>query len=301
MKKQAIIMKKIISMMMVLLLVGISAAETDVLDEMEKMMEEMEEQEIPPPLGTVFGNEKINIHFSLDDGGTEVLGLLTENKKIRSVDEKELANPSLNVYLSEEVLKDIYNSDNPSKAFKKALDEKKITYKAVGIFNKLKFGVVLIFAKIASYFGGEEDEVEEEEEVVEEDEVEEEEEVVKEDEVVVEEEEMVEEDEVEDEMTGATIKDTEENKPESHIVQLTDDGFEVEEITIKVGEKIIWQNAREGKVNKAMIIGVQGCAQIRSDIFPPGEYFSWTFEEPRTCVFVGGVYTTQTMKVVVEE
>ena len=89
---------------------------------------------------------------------------------------------------------------------------------------------------------------------------------------------------------------------ENHYVNLIDGGFEKgkEVITIKAGDTVIWQNVREKiQFNKGMIIGTQKCSSIKSPIFPPGDSFKWTFSEPMTCVIVDGIYTTQTMKVII--
>lgn len=90
---------------------------------------------------------------------------------------------------------------------------------------------------------------------------------------------------------------------QTHVINLIDGGFEGNGTTlaIKAGDTVIWQNVREAvQFNKAMIIGTQKCSKIKSQIFSPGEIFKWTFTEPMTCLIVDGIYTTQTMKIVVE-
>ena len=87
----------------------------------------------------------------------------------------------------------------------------------------------------------------------------------------------------------------------TYTVNLIDGGFEVPEIYINAGDTVVWQNVREGRVSKAMIIGIKSCKKIKSPVFNPGDVFSWTFNEPGTCEIVGGIYTTQLMKVIVTE
>lgn len=90
---------------------------------------------------------------------------------------------------------------------------------------------------------------------------------------------------------------------ETHYVDMIDGGFEKDKavITIKVGDTVVWQNVREAvQFNKAMIIGTQKCSKVKSEVFVPGDSFKWTFMEPMTCTIVDGIYTTQSMKVIVE-
>ncbi len=110
------------------------------------------------------------------------------------------------------------------------------------------------------------------------------------------EEELLEEEIVEE----APLLEEVENRTASHYVNLVEGGFEIEEITIKVGETVAWKNEREGYVNKAMILGTKQCQPIRSGIFMPGEVFRWTFTKAETCVIVDGIYTTEMMNVIVQ-
>ncbi len=90
--------------------------------------------------------------------------------------------------------------------------------------------------------------------------------------------------------------------PQSTYVTLTDVGFGVPEVRIKVGETVAWKNEREGRQQKAMVLGTQWCSTIvKSRLFGPGEVYRATFNKAGTCTVVDGMYTTETMKVVVEE
>lgn len=93
-----------------------------------------------------------------------------------------------------------------------------------------------------------------------------------------------------------------ERVPESTYITLTDVGFGVPEVRIKVGETVAWKNEREGRQSKAMVLGTQWCSSIvRSTLFGPGEVYRATFNKAGTCTIVDGMYTTELMKVVVEE
>lgn len=93
-----------------------------------------------------------------------------------------------------------------------------------------------------------------------------------------------------------------ERVPESTYITLTDVGFGVPEVRIKVGETVAWKNEREGRQQKAMVLGTQWCSSIvRSTLFGPGEVYRATFNKVGTCTVVDGMYTTELMKVIVEE
>ncbi len=93
-----------------------------------------------------------------------------------------------------------------------------------------------------------------------------------------------------------------ERVPESTYVILSGIGFEVKEVRIKVGETVAWKNEREGRQTKAIVLGTQWCSSIvRSKMFGPGEVYRATFNKAGTCTVVDGMYTTELMKVIVEE
>ena len=90
--------------------------------------------------------------------------------------------------------------------------------------------------------------------------------------------------------------------PQSTYVILTDVGFGLPEVRIKVGETVAWKNEREGRQTKAMVLGTQWCSAIvKSRLFGPGEVYRATFTKAGTCTVVDGMYTTEIMKVIVEE
>ena len=90
-------------------------------------------------------------------------------------------------------------------------------------------------------------------------------------------------------------------KFDTYTVNLIKDGFEIDKLTIKVGDKVIWQNVREGRIIKALVFGTQKCAQLKSPMFYPGQVYSWTFDKAGSCMVVDGIFTTQAMKITVED
>jgi plastocyanin len=251
---------------------------------------ELTGKEIPAPLGTLFGDEKINIHFEMENGEELILGLVTENNKFKSLEVGKLEKPSLNVYTTEAVIKEIENSNNPPATLKKALEEKKITYKAVGFVNKIKFAVLSVVMK---FLDDTEEKVEMEEDKT----------------VEKETEEPIDETEITKEVEEETIEEVEVIEPvieepagpKTHVVKLIDGGFENTSITIKVGDTVEWHNFRNGNTKKALVLGAQQCIKIKSGIFELGDHYSWTFDKAETCNIVDGIYTTAAMKVIVKE
>lgn len=275
------------------ILIALISSSLSVSANLDSLSSELAGKEIPAPLGAIFGDEKINIHFELENGEELILGLVTKDNKFKSLEVGALEDPSLNVYTTESVVKKIENSDNPPAVLKEALESGEITYKAVGLVNKIKFAVLSIVMKFLD--GAEEKVVEDTEEIEEE----EEESVAEEDNEVEETEDVKEDNEEETEVSKPVVEET--TGPKTHIVKLIDGGFEDASITVKVGDTVEWHNVRNGNTKKAMIIGTQQCIKVKSEIFELGEHYAWTFDKAETCTFVDGIFTTAVMKVIVEE
>jgi len=119
-------------------------------------------------------------------------------------------------------------------------------------------------------------------------------------------EEEEEEIEVEDETEEETEEEVEEEVVEVeedniHYVEVNEDGFEPDELTISVGDTVIWENERTGRLDQMMIVGAQKCTGIDSGFLESGESFEWTFDEAKECIIVDGITTTQLMEISIEE
>ncbi len=296
-------MKKFIPVVLFLLLFSSLAFAESTGTEMKALNADLEGQAIPSPLDKLFSDERINIYFSMGTDEDLVMGLITSNSKFSSLSAGELEDPSLNVYVAEDVMAEIENSDNPGEVLQTALKDGKIRYEAIGFFNKIKFAAIKLMITVGNWFSDEtevepavEEELKENEEgLAGVQETEEQETPGAEIESTVPVEEEI-NDEVEEVMEEIVEEET-----KTHIIKLNNDGFDqIGTLTIKVGETIEWKNIRTGNLKKAMIIGTQGCSDIKSNFFDPGESFSWIFEEALSCTIVDGVYTTETMKLEVE-
>ena len=119
---------------------------------------------------------------------------------------------------------------------------------------------------------------------------------------VVEEEKPIEEEiVVEEPIVEEMVEEISEGSGTTHVVKVTVKGFDPNEITIKVGDSIQWENARSGNLNKAIILGSQQCTRIKSQILLIGDTFTWEFDKAETCTIIDAITTTQIMKVHVEE
>ncbi len=111
-------------------------------------------------------------------------------------------------------------------------------------------------------------------------------------------EDIAEEAEIED--AGGYSGEEAENLPQTHIIELTGEGFPAPQIRIAAGDSVSWKNLRTGRFDKAMVLGVRECRDLKSELYGPKESYQYAFREPMTCTIVDGVYTTAMMKVIVE-
>ncbi len=299
--------------------------ETDspLLAQIEAFQQELIGKELPGILGRLFGNQRISIKIESTSVDEEPLfvGIITEEKVVKSIVVAQVTNPTLEVKVAQAVLEEILNSQNPLPRLRKALAQKEITYKARGFGNRLRFAVVSLFTS----FTGEDKNAPVE--VVTRQEAGVPGEVTggavsqpKEGEAQADEKkdgaqsgdanaaaDAESADEGSEETSAEEAKKVEEVPagPKTHTVALIAGGFAVPSITIKVGDTVTWENVRDGVpikgFRRGMIIGAQKCSKIKSVFFQPGESFSWTFDKVETCLIVDGLYTTQTMKVIVEK
>lgn len=309
-------MRKITSkrtLIMVLFLL-ISASFSYALTEEE--IKGLEGTALPGRLGILFGNVNINVHVLMSGGEETVYGLVTKDQKVQSIVLGGVEKPALNAYVDEATVQAIETAKNPLPVLLKALKEKKIRYKAVGLVNKIKYAFLSVYSNAAGLFAPkleadvdekegksptEPQEEKKEKSPIEPEEKDKEDRGEEEPQRSPEPQEQNESEEKKDEtglITGGAVGELKEG--ETHFVELTDSGFEPDMLTVKAGDTVVWQNVRTGNINRALVIGVRECAKMRSKLFTPGESFSWTFDEPMKCTVVDGIVTTIASEVVVE-
>jgi len=110
--------------------------------------------EVPGIVKKLFGTERINLYITTIDRSKEVYGVQMQDAKIIEFQEGEISKPTMNLYATEDSIRDIMDSDDPVSAFQEAFAKGEITYKGVGIMNKVKLGVVTVAGKIYSFVKG---------------------------------------------------------------------------------------------------------------------------------------------------
>ncbi|MBS3124309.1 hypothetical protein J4437_06810 [Candidatus Woesearchaeota archaeon] len=245
---------------------------------------EVQGQALPPPLERFFGNERINVRVTQTSGDIFTIAVVTKDGTVENIALAEAKDQTLEVFTTSETLAQILNSQNQMHTLAQNWKDKKITYKARGFANKIKFMVLSLVIRQAASKAAENSDLAPTQ-------------IVAKDKIIPEKK----KDEVKEEVAvEQPVEAPVESGPETHDVLLIETGFEMTKLEIKVGDTVTWKNVRTEKPLKGMILGSLACAKIRSPIFMPGESFSWTFNKKETCMIVDGIYTTQTMKVVVE-
>jgi len=244
--------------------------------------------------GSMLKNERVNIYIK-EGEATKVFSLITEKMVVTSLTEEELKDPTLKVFTDVDAFNNIKNSVNPYNELKKALDEGKITYEAVGFFKKIKFGFSNFFTKL--FGGSKEDNTKVKNETTEDKKGEQQ---PQKNETVQKEEPKIEKKNETSSEKNQTKEPETEVKGETHTVLLQNTGFSPVTLTIKVGDTVKWKVSRSGNFKNGMILGTQNCVAIKSKILNVGEEFEWTFDKAETCTFVDGIITTQISKVIVE-
>lgn len=299
------------------LLMGLAVAEVVSLGgQVEQIAAEVEGQELPAPLDALFKDQKVVLH--LQDPGKEefMISLAMNGKVVESLQVGDLENPTLEVFTDQATLEQVASASNPVQELKIAFDNEKISYQAYGFFNKMKFAMVFRMWNTFGAYGDdldktkektkEKEETKTESEKNSETETETEPEVESETETEVEKESETEaeseETETESETETEDTTETEISGPQTHTVLMDDTGFAVDELDIKVGDTVVFENTRSGKFKQAMVIGSRFiCNKLVSPVFNKGETYSWTFNEAGECVIVDGILVTQIMTINVQE
>jgi len=301
-------MKKVLFILTFLILISFVSAniETSIV----ASSAEITGQKIPGVLGKVFKNENVNFHVAKNDGTTVVIGLVTEDKIVKSLSVGELEKPSLNVYIDENTLTEMTSSNNPFPVLEKAMDDGRVTYKAVGFMNKIKFAFLGAFSSIVKVFTSEpeyEALPEESEEEAETPETPTEEPEVDPEPKPAEEPEQTETEEFIEEVVEAIAEETipepepEPEGPKTHVIEMKSDGFEPKDLKIELGDTVTWKNVRAGEnIEKSMVVGAQRCYKIKSGFMEAGDTYTHTFDEAGKCTFVDGIITTLISSVTVE-
>ncbi len=88
-------------------------------------------QSLPSPVQAIFGNQRVQVNLTRNDGTVETLGVVLSDNEILSFTRHAPANPSMNISTNEATMQQIAQSGNVSDAFIQAVNSGKLTYSAV--------------------------------------------------------------------------------------------------------------------------------------------------------------------------
>ncbi len=139
------------TLLLVLLIVSMFSASvlahSEHTEDFTIMQQQMVGQELQGSIGKYFADERINIRVGLETGQDINFGIETKNKIISSFEQTVLEDPSFEIFTTEQTLNSIMENNDPIISIAKALNEGTIQYKAHGLFNKIKYGIIVSILK----------------------------------------------------------------------------------------------------------------------------------------------------------
>ena len=123
----------------------------------QKYIDQMNEQagQVPRPLVSLFGNNKINLHITADDGSVSSYYMSTESGKIVEVLKGTKGDADLEVRATEAALDKIANAKDPADAFLKAMGPSGgIKYTGLTPEGETKGLIVNVVTTVAGFFKG---------------------------------------------------------------------------------------------------------------------------------------------------
>lgn len=110
-------------------------------------------EELPEYAKRVVGDERINANISVEsvedfDEDRLVYGIEMDGAKIDSIGTGALEDPTLTVYTSAETLEAIASAEDPQQRALDAFNGDGIEYEAHTLMNKLRFGLLSVWASI---------------------------------------------------------------------------------------------------------------------------------------------------------
>lgn len=107
---------------------------------------------LPGFVKSLIGDQRINLHLTID-GQNETIAIVMEGIQIKNTSEEALDDPSLEVWLSQEAIRQIMESDAPVEEFSTKLQNGEIAYQVNGTGNKVMFWVARNLFKLAQVVG----------------------------------------------------------------------------------------------------------------------------------------------------
>ncbi len=97
----------------------------------------------PDSYKSLIGDNRIAIRLISENNGVTDMGLVTTNGQLSEAVDGTLKNPSIEIVVKENALKDLQTAQDPVEAFNKAISNKDISVKGNGFVNQIKVNVLL--------------------------------------------------------------------------------------------------------------------------------------------------------------
>jgi predicted metalloendopeptidase len=104
-------------------------------------------KDMPGIVTSLAGDERVVLNISTNSTPV-VYGMIMDGMKIETLDNGPVDNPTLKIYTSAETLTAIAESEKPRKRGVQALRQNEIRYETVGLFRKIKYGLMTTAVKI---------------------------------------------------------------------------------------------------------------------------------------------------------
>ena len=103
---------------------------------------------ILPIAKRAFGNERINIYITREDGSMLNFSIIIKNAGIAKFKKGEFSKPTIKVHTTEQALRSIIDSPDSRTALLEDLRDGDITYVGVGMVNRGRFFAIKQFSKL---------------------------------------------------------------------------------------------------------------------------------------------------------
>ncbi|MBI5391694.1 hypothetical protein HZB00_01700 [Candidatus Woesearchaeota archaeon] len=109
---------------------------------------------VPNFIKTLMKNEQANVEIAMNDQATKKLALTVEKGKIIKLAQGAHEKPTMKVWTTEKMIDEISNAEQPADALIKAIQEDRITYKALTFTGQAKVTASKVVVAVYSFWKG---------------------------------------------------------------------------------------------------------------------------------------------------